>query len=305
MTDSVATEAGIDRAGIGTALQLDAFRLSLRPITAADNVRLHHMTVGVNWPHRLEDLDLIIASGKGVIGVDAIDRAVCTAMWFPMGRDFATVGMMTTTPRLQAQGAGRWLLQTVMQQCEERDLRLNATRAGYSMYLEAGFIPVCGIRQMQGRLLAVPALPEVPGLDLRPVGPGDLPQLERLDAAAFGAERGQALALLMAASVGHVAMLCGRPAGFALRRSFGKGQLIGPLVAEDPAVAMHLVSALMRGAEGQFLRLDVPEDREALIGFLSGAGLRLFDSVTEMRIGPHRRSSAGPVTFALAAHSLG
>lgn len=305
MTDAVATEAGIDEAGIGTALQLDAFQLNLRPIDAADNVRLHHMTVGVNWPHRLQDLDLIIAAGKGVIGVDGIDRVVSTAMWFPMSEDFATIGMMTTTPRLQAQGAGRWLLQTAMQQCAGRDLRLNATRAGYSMYLEAGFIPVCRIRQMQGKLLSIPTPPFVAGLELRPVTPADIPQLSTLDAAAFGAERRQVLALLAAASSGIVAVLHGQPVGYALRRGFGKGQLIGPVVAEDAAIAVQLVSTLMQEIEGQFLRLDVPEDRGELLDHLSKAGLQLFDSVTEMRIGADRRASAGPVTFALAAHSLG
>ena len=53
-------------------------------------------------------------------------------MYFPMGEDFAMLGMMVTVPRLQARGAGKWLLQRVLADCAGRDLRLSATRWAWS-----------------------------------------------------------------------------------------------------------------------------------------------------------------------------
>jgi hypothetical protein len=88
-------------------------------------------------------------------------------------------------------------------------------------------------------------------------------------------------------------------------RRFGKGQVIGPVVAESEAMAIQLVAPLLWQAQGSFVRLDTPTQGEGLTGFLSAAGLVRFDTVTEMRIGPHRRATEGAQTFGLAAHSLG
>lgn len=285
-------------------LRIDAYDTSAQPLGMAQRQLLHELTVGVLWPHRPHDLDLFLTLGQGYLATDEIGRPVGSAMYFPMGGDFAMLGMMVTVPRLQARGAGKWLLQRVLADCAGRDLRLSATRSGYRLYAAAGFLPVGVIHQQQGIARAIPPV-EAPGLQIRALAPGDEAALRALDASAYGAVRARVLDALLPLSTGTVALRDGAVCGFALQRDFGKGVVIGPVVAEDDAMAMALTAPLIRANAGVFTRLDTPVDSEAFLSFLARAGLAAFDTVTEMRIGPHRRATEGAVIYGLASHSLG
>jgi len=286
-------------------LQIDNYRAQIVPISIEARALLHELTISVFWPHRVRDLEFLIAQGDGYIALDEIGRPLGSAMHFPMGADFALLGMMVTPPRLQAQGGGRWLLRRIMRDCEGRDLRLNATRSGYRLYKNAGFTDVATVCQHQGYVSSVPQLDPVPGLELTEINAGDVAAIADMDMQAFGADRRTVIEALTASSTGQIAMRNGRPCGFVLMRRFGKGHVIGPLVAESEHMAMQLAAPLLRQMQGEFLRLDTPCGGADLTGLLTAAGMPRFDTVTEMRIGPQRRATEGLVTFGLAAHSLG
>ena len=286
-------------------LQLDNFEVQVVPITPESRPFLHELTVSVLWPHRHSDLDFLIGQGRGYLALDEIGRPVGSAMHFPMGEDFALLGMMVTPPRLQARGGGRFLLRRILRDCAGRDLRLNATRSGYRLYREEGFIDVGKVWQHQGVVGEVPAIDPPPGIEIRAIAPEDGPAIAAMDAQAFGADRAPILAALIAAGRGLIALRAGRPCGFALVRAFGKGQVIGPLAAEDERLAIALTGRALSDLRGAFVRMDTPGPGTDLRAFLTTAGMAQFDTVTEMRIGPQRRAEAGMVTFALAAHSLG
>lgn len=294
-----------DSAVLEQTLQLNTFEAQVVPIGAHSRRFLHELTVSVRWPHRNSDLDFLIQQGRGYLALDEIERPVGSAMHFPMGEDFALLGMMVTPPRLQARGGGRFLLRQIMRDCAGRDLRLNATRSGYRLYREAGFVDVGKVWQHQGVVGSVPT-PEPPdGVEIREITPQDRAAIEEMDAHAFGADRRDILAALTEVGSGLIALEGGRPCGFAMVRRFGKGQVLGPLVAESEPLAIAIAASVLDGASGQFMRLDTPCQGNALREFLSAAGMVQFDAVTEMRLGPHRRAETGMVTYALAAHSLG
>ena len=87
--------------------QVDSYELTARPMAMDDIPALYALSIGVRWPHRPEDWAMLIRLGHGVVAEDAIGRVVGSAMWWPMGPDFARIGMVITTPRLQEQGAAR------------------------------------------------------------------------------------------------------------------------------------------------------------------------------------------------------
>ena len=296
---------GSDAGGAEDVLQLDNFAVQVVPITTESRPFLHELTVSVLWPHRHSDLDFLIRQGRGYLALDEIGRPVGSAMHFPMGDDFALLGMMVTPPRLQARGGGRFLLRRVLRDCAGRDLRLNATRSGYRLYREEGFIDVGKVWQHQGVVGDVPVTDPPPGIEIREITPEDRLAVEAMDAHAFGANRAPILEALMAAGRGLIALRAGRPCGFALMRAFGKGQVIGPLAAEDERLAVALTGRALNDLRGSFVRMDTPGPGTDLRPFLTAAGMVQFDTVTEMRIGPQRRAETGMVTFALAAHSLG
>ncbi len=286
-------------------LKVDTFEARSRPITAADQGLLHELTVGVFWPHRARDLQQLMQMGEGYLALDEIGRPLSSAMRFDMGADFSMLGMMITAPRLQSLGTGRWLLDQIMQDCEGRDMRLSATRAGYRLYKKAGFIPVGTIRQQQGIARPIYAPDPEPGTVVRTATEADWDDLLGLDHIAYGADRGRVLAMLKEKSTCLVAERDGQICGFSMLRNFGKGQVIGPMVAENDRMAMQLTAPFVLANEGKFLRLDTPMEEGQFTAFLAAAGLGLFDTVTEMRIGPQRRATDGAVLFGLAAHSLG
>ncbi|WP_110706984.1 GNAT family N-acetyltransferase [Salinicola sp. CR57] len=290
---------------IATTQRVDAFVSAARPLESGDLHHLHQLAVSVAWPHRARDLRLLMALGRGYLALDEIERVLASGMYFEMGEDFAMLGMMITAPRLQTFGAGRWLLDRILADCGGRDLRLNATRAAYRLYESAGFVPVATVHQRQGMVGEGPLPESGATCPVRTLQASDLTALRMLDQVAFGAERRAVLDALFAVSEGTVAVRDGAAAGFALIRDFGRGRVIGPVVAEDEAMAMALIAPLVREHRGQFLRIDTTCDTPTFFAFLDAAGLDAFDTVTQMRLG-QQRGGDGPVrTFGLAAHTLG
>lgn len=307
LRETRAQDTAQDKAGMrpGDRFRVDNFTATAHRIGLADRALLHELTVGVFWPHRWRDLDVFISLGEGYLATDEIGRALGSAMCFRAGDDFAMLGMMVTAPRLQTMGTGRWLLQRVMDDCTDCDLRLSATRQGYRLYKDAGFVPLGTIWQHQGVGRPIHSPDPVPGLVLREMEAGDTAAIRALDAYAFGAARDRTIDAMLRLSDGMVVETGGEIRGFAVRRRFGRGWVIGPLVAETESIAMMLTAPLIQRSEGEFVRLDMSIESEMFGAFLSAAGMGVHDTVTEMYLGQQRRPLTGPQLFGLAAHSLG
>src|SRR6516164_3946643 len=119
---------------VSSSLAIDAFRLRLSNIDTVDLDQLHALSIGVGWPHRAEDWQFLRNVGRGIVASDEIGRVLGSVMWFPHGLDFATVGMVITSPRVQSRGAGEWLMRRILLEEKGRELRLNATRAARRLY---------------------------------------------------------------------------------------------------------------------------------------------------------------------------
>jgi len=289
---------------------LDRFRVDnydaiAHRIGPEDRALLHELTVGVFWPHRTDDLDLFISLGDGYLAIDEIGRAMGSSMYFTAGTDFAMLGMMVTAPRLQTLGTGRWLMRRVMADCAGRNMRLSATRSGYRLYESEGFVPLRTIWQRQGVARSIYLPDPAPGVSLRALSPADETAVRALDCHAYGAERTRTMDAMLRLSSGLVAEKDGEIRGYALARRFGRGVVIGPLIAEDDAMAMMLAAPLIQRHAGKFVRLDSPVESEHFGAFLAAAGMGVYDTVTEMYFGRQRRPLEGGQLYGLAAHSLG
>lgn len=290
---------------------IDSFELRIADIGSVDIEQLHALSMSVGWPLRAEDLQFLREFGRGYAALDEIGRVTGSAMWFPHGEDFATIGMVITSPRLQANGTGQWLMQHVLSDCRGRDLRLNATRASRRLYDSLGFQPVKTVYQCQGivRLLdEIVIAPE--GAILRQLRPADLPAAAELDAHAFGVARNVLIGKIFAQSVGYGLFRDGELAAFSLCRRFGRGHVVGPVVAADDGQAIAVVRPHVAQHEGSFLRLDTHCTGGAFAGFLPRVGMPVFDTVLTMslrREGVEAKAAAtaGAVTYGLASQTLG
>ncbi|RWH81245.1 MAG: N-acetyltransferase [Mesorhizobium sp.] len=287
------------------SVRLKSFELVARDINDVDVDLLHALSISVRWPHRPKDWDLLRRAGQGIVAVDGIGRVFGSAMWFPHGDDFATIGLVITTPRAQAQGGGRWLMEQVLEQCGDRNLALNATHPAYPLYISLGFTSEAIVYMRQGE--APQKLPPMPALDgeLNELPSGRLREITELDALAFGTNRAGLLALL--AEDASIATLsrAGEVVGYSMCREFGRGHVIGPIVARSDQDAVHLTAVHLKKLAGRFARVDTRERDGVFAEFLQQSGLGIAETVTTMSKGRRflNRESNGPWVCGLASHA--
>ena len=137
---------------------------------------------------------------------------------------------------------------------------------------------------------------------IRPATAADRPALARLDSAALGTERPAVLDHL--AAVGRTVVLGDGETitGYAVERAFGRGAVVGPIVASSEDDAIALFSAAARPG---FVRVDCASEATGLVQHLTASGLvSVGDSPVMLR-----GSWAPPVgsgrIYGLASHAWG
>jgi GNAT superfamily N-acetyltransferase len=254
-----------------------------------DAVRLSQQA---RWPHRAEDWALTSSVSRGFVAL-CRGRVVGTALCTVFGR-VALLNMVIVDKRMRGKGLGRALMHRVIESAGTREMRLVATSDGLPLYEKLGFVARSRIFQHQG--MAVAAKP------VRPVRSGDVGDLEMMaamDFAASGMERTPLLKRI--AEVGEVLLA---ENGFALMRAFGRGRVIGPVVAVDRETAHALIAEGASRAAGSFLRIDLTEVH-ALDGFATECGLAAQGGGTVMTKGPGPGAAHGMQTYALVSQALG
>ncbi|WP_297773820.1 GNAT family N-acetyltransferase [uncultured Roseovarius sp.] len=255
----------------------------------ADALRLSQQ---VGWPHRQEDWSLALAVSEGVVALDGT-RVVGTACCTRFGA-VALLNMIIVDEAMRGRGLGRRLMAAVMDLASGSEMRLVATAEGLPLYESLGFRATHRIFQHQG--IAQAATPDLP---VRDGTVQDVAVLAEMDHEASGLERGALLARI--AAEGEVLLTEG---GFALLRDFGRGRVIGPVVARDTSAAQALIAEAARRSAGTFLRVDLPE-AAGLSEFVTSLGLTHAGGGTAMVRDP-RASGAGEfTTFALVSQALG
>lgn len=288
------------------SVRVKSFELVAQDIADVDVELLHALSTAVGWPHRSADWEVLRRAGKGIVAVDGIGRVFGTAMWFPHGADFATIGVVITSPRIQAQGGGRWLMQQVLERCGNRNLALNSTQAANALYRSLGFDVEAVVHLHQGEVAS--ALPPVPAIDgeLSELAYDRLEAITAIDTQAFGTNRKELLALLANNASIFVLKRGGEVVGYSMKREFGRGHVVGPVVATNPADAIHLTAVHLKSLMGSFARVDTREKDGPFVQFLRQSGLAVTDTVTTMSKGRPflHRVDGGPWVYGLAGHAL-
>ncbi|WP_081780501.1 GNAT family N-acetyltransferase [Sulfitobacter sp. 20_GPM-1509m] len=257
----------------------------------ADGLR---MSQAVQWPHRAEDWALTLSVSDGVVAI-ADGQVVGTALCSGFGA-VATMNMIIVDAAMRGRGLGRALMERVIALGGTRELRLVATADGLPLYEKLGFQATGRILQHQG--IARSAKPELP------VATGttdDIARLVRMDTAASGLSRDALLATIAAGGE-----ILTHQDGFAMVRSFGRGKVVGPIVAKDAATARALMAEAASRCAGQFLRVDLVEE-SGLASYAQDLGLDHAGGGIAMRRAqaPASARSTDFKTYALVSQALG
>jgi hypothetical protein len=182
-----------------------------------------------------------------------------------------------------------------------RTVTLNSTAEGLALYERRGFARIGVIQQHQGvpdeRHQAPPAS------HVRAMAPSDVKAAARLDRQATGRARRQMLDRPIEAGDGLVLVCDGEPRSYVISRLFGRGRVIGPVVAEIVADARALIDAALARLERVFVRVDTAVTSQ-LGDWLASIGLRQVGDATTMVKGLHIPPAGPARMFALANQSF-
>ncbi|MBB4276924.1 GNAT family N-acetyltransferase [Rhizobium mongolense] len=264
-----------------------------------------HLGAAVNlsrqagWPHRPEDWQMALALSEGLVAVES-GQVVGTVLMTPYRAECATINMVIVNEAMRGRGLGRRLMDAAFQIAADRPLRLVATSEGLPLYKKLGFCEVGIVMQHQGIVgeIAVPT-------ETQDAVTTDLPAIAELDRVAFGADRERLISYV--AGVGEFAVIRrdGRVSGYAALRTFGRGEVIGPVVAASLTDAKTLVRHLIAKRPGRFLRVDTTDDSN-LSPWLVELGLaHVGGGIAMAKPQIDHPADRAAATFALANQALG
>ncbi|HUT48137.1 MAG TPA: GNAT family N-acetyltransferase [Alphaproteobacteria bacterium] len=271
-------------AGVGDAGGADALsklrQLDLTPAHAAAGFAL---SARIGWNQALPDWDYMLAAGEGAGLIAPDDALVATAMALPYGA-FAWICMVLVDPEYRRQGLATRLMNAVVarQAAAGRVPGLDATPDGREVYRHIGFRDHYRLGRYRAEQAEAEAFDRqgLAAVTIRPLVESDLPALAAMDRGVFGGDRSRLLGHLLGRVPGtpQGAWRGGELAGYLLAREGREAHQIGPLVAEDAAVAVALARAALPRIEGP-VYLDAPDAQGEFLAWLEGSGFaqqRLF-----------------------------
>lgn len=235
--------------------------------------------------------------GHGIGAYNPDGLLVGTALWWAYGALTATLGMILVDPMMQRRGLGKRLMEALLASAGDRHLLLYSTEAGRGLYAAYGFHEIGRARQFQGECRG-----PIASLRVREARAADHAFILDHDALAFGAPRERLMSSLLANGTAFVMETAGRRSGVAFRRRFGRGYLIGPVVAASEQEGLELVAASL---EAGFNRVDVAHDSPHVASALLRLGLADAGAVVAMVRRDWPSTSPGVYRFALASQAFG
>jgi predicted GNAT family N-acyltransferase len=255
----------------------------------------------MSWPYRFEDWDFALQLGHGFV-LQRAGVVIGTAAWWPYGDTHASAGMIIVATAAQGRGYGARLMDALLAAAYPRTVVLNSTAEGQALYQRRGFIPSGVIHQHQGIPTGHHEAPR-PSL-VRAMAPSDFEAISRLDRQATGWERRPLLDRLVQSGDGYVLQHDGVTRGYTISRRFGRGHVIGPVVAESPTDARALIEFVLARLGRVFVRIDTSASSQ-LGNWLEGIGLQQVGDATTMILGTQAPSTGPARTFAIANQSFG
>ncbi|TPL85199.1 GNAT family N-acetyltransferase [Mesorhizobium sp. B2-3-13] len=253
-----------------------------------------------NWPHRPQDWQMALQLSDGAVALDDQGRVTGTILVTPYGADCAMINMVIVDRTVRGKGLGRRLMDRAFALAGDRPLRLVATADGMPLYEKLGFVPSGTIRQHQGSVAKLGAQGGVEAADA-----ADLREIKALDRDAYGADRGALIDALAERGQFAVIRRDGAIGAYAAIRPFGRGEVIGPVIAGSIDEAKALIGFFAAARAGAFLRVDTGSGT-GIAGWLEEIGLTHVGGGVAMDRPPKTvAKQARPKVYALANQALG
>jgi GNAT superfamily N-acetyltransferase len=275
----------------------------------ADAEGLCHLSIEAGWNQVAADWRLMLTLGQGFGVRGANGQWIASALALPLGPAISWLSMVLVTKLERGQGLGTRLLSRCIAEVEETDAAagLDATELGRPIYLPLGFRDVYPLSRWHAGPGTRQSVAPPEGIAIRAATPNDLPRIAGFDRPRSGFERAAILADLLsrAPALARVAERAdGTLAGYGLGRDGYRALHIGPVVAEDEAIGLALLSSALAGADRPAIA-DVPDRHVSTRRWLADQGAFAPRSYVRMLLGDcSPRIDDGAHVFAIAGPEL-
>ena len=277
-------------------------------LTPSDAEALCPLSIEAGWNQVAADwrLMLSLGTGFGVRGTNG--QWIGSALSLPLGPGISWLSMVLVTQPARGKGLGTRLLSRCLTEVEESGgaAGLDATEFGRPIYLPLGFCDVFPLSRWHAGAGARQAVAAPPGIAIRAATPEDASRIGDYDRPRSGLARRPILAHLLsrAPRLAHIAARAdGTLAGYALARDGYRAAHIGPVVADDEAIGLALLSAAF-AASGEPLIVDVPDAQAGIRGWLGQQGASAPRRFMRMLRGDAAGVGEASHIFALAGPEL-
>jgi GNAT superfamily N-acetyltransferase len=277
----------------------------LRPSEIADAQAL---IAEAGWNQTHADWQVFLDCGQ-VQAFRADGRVIATAATLPYGA-FGWISMVLVTAAFRRQGLASRLMRGAIDDLVEAGHVpvLDATPAGREVYRQLGFADTWGFARLARPATPTPAAVDSPTdrISVGLITNADWRGLVAYDTAAFGADRGHLLARLRGRlrPADLVAHRDGRLVGFLLGRNGRIASHLGPLIANDAAIARALLARALAVIGGAIF-IDLADSKSETRAWLEACGFAAQRPLTRM---VHNRRAAfddGTHTFAVVGPEFG
>ena len=240
----------------------------------ADGLRLCRLS---QWDQVARDWERFLSPrDAGATAAVRDERVIGTSARIQYGDRFGWIGMVLVDPDAQGQGLGGSLLKYSLDALQHLPaIRLDATPAGYPLYLKQGFAEESRLRRMECPCASRSAIHGAGG-EVERMTRGDLPDIARMDLPAFGAPRIELLGWMLegAPEYAWIARHKGQVAGYLFGRHGFEFAHLGPIVASESAVAVGLIAACLAQDLNRPIIVDATCHDQRWMHFLEGTGFR-------------------------------
>ena len=260
------------------------------------------------WNQVAADWRIFLDLGRVYAVRTGAGRVIATAATLPYGGRFAWISMVLVAGEYRRRGLASRLMRRCIEELTAAGLVpvLDATPAGRAVYGALGFEDAWGFHRLACGETGASGLPAPAGVVIRPIDDAVFAELCRYDAAVFGADRSGVLARLRGRvpAAELVALREGNVCGLLLGRDGRSATQLGPLVADDAAIARALLARGLAAIKGP-VYIDLADAHQGLGAWLEGLGFAAQRPFTRML---HRRAAGfddAARTFAVAGPELG
>ncbi|EHR03987.1 GNAT family N-acetyltransferase [Bradyrhizobium sp. WSM471] len=255
------------------------------------NLRPEEIATAVEWaaaegwnPGLSDAACFAVPDAKGFFVGEIDGEPVATVSCVNYDDRFAFLGFYIVRSDFRDRGHGLRIWNAAIAHAGARVIGLDGVAAQQGNYKKSGFqLAYANVRY--GGIVAAPSRPpgDVVALDTIPFA-----LVEADDATVFPAPRSAFLRTWIGTSghLGRALLRDGKLAAWGVIRPCRTGRKIGPLVADDRAAADAIVQALLAGASGGEIFLDVPAVNREAIALAEKLGLKPVFETARMYTGP-------------------